>query len=75
MLFTPMLIVMMEPAAGSYVFRILNFADEPPIMLQLQLRWVDPTQPPIAVSGLGFDSGLGFFAGLLQMVNWRGKSI
>jgi len=69
-------IVMMEPAAGSYVFQILNFADEPLITyLRLQPTWVDATQPTIVVSGFRFESGLGFSAVFPQMVNWRGKSI
>lgn len=67
MTFSP--IVMADPANGSYDFRIPNFVDELPIKyLRLQLTWVGTTQPPIAVSGLGFDSGLSV-SGLVTFVS------
>lgn len=51
-------IVNFDPGTGGYDFRIPNFIDELPIKyLRLQLTWVGTTQPPIAVSGVGYDGG------------------
>lgn len=53
--------VMMDPATGSYDFRIPNFVDELPIKyLRLQLTWVGTTQPPLSIHAIGYDSGQTF---------------
>ncbi|MGB9626053.1 MAG: PEP-CTERM sorting domain-containing protein [Phycisphaerae bacterium] len=50
--------VLMDPAGGTYDFRIPNFVDELPIKyLRIQLTWVGTTQPPLSLVSTGFDGG------------------
>lgn len=49
----------MDPATGTYNFRIPNFIDELPLkLLRLHLTWIGTTQPPLSVSGIGYDGGV-----------------
>ena len=46
----------MDPATGTYDFRIPNFVDELPIKyLRIQLTWTGTTQPPLSLVSTGFD--------------------
>lgn len=48
----------MDPAVGTYDFRIPNFVDELPIKyLRIQLTWTGTTQPPISLVSIGFEGG------------------
>lgn len=61
--------VLMDPATGSYDFRIPNFVDELPIKyLRLQLTWVGTTQPPLSVFAEGYEGGQ-LFGGAVAFVS------
>lgn len=48
--------VFMDPANGTYDFRIPNFVDDLPIKyLRIQLTWTGTTQPPLSLVSTGFD--------------------